>query len=60
MSLFPCRDAIIITVADALTAVYIGFAFFAVMGHVAYLRGVTVDAFQSSGAKNLCRIYRHY
>ncbi|XP_046371166.2 sodium- and chloride-dependent glycine transporter 1-like [Haliotis rufescens] len=43
------RDVLIIVAADVATAVFVGFAFFAIMGHVAYLRGVTVEAFQSSG-----------
>ncbi|XP_046562023.1 sodium- and chloride-dependent GABA transporter 3-like [Haliotis rubra] len=43
------RDAVTLVAAVALTSVYIGFAFFAIMGHVAYQRGVTVEAFQSSG-----------
>ncbi|XP_067650071.1 sodium- and chloride-dependent glycine transporter 1-like isoform X2 [Haliotis asinina] len=43
------RDVLIIVAADVVTAVYVGFAFFAIMGHVAHLRGVAVDAFQSSG-----------
>ncbi|XP_048247803.1 sodium- and chloride-dependent glycine transporter 2-like [Haliotis rufescens] len=43
------RDALSVVAVDALTSVYIGLAFFAIMGHVAHLRGVTVEAFQSSG-----------
>ncbi|XP_067648981.1 sodium- and chloride-dependent GABA transporter 3-like [Haliotis asinina] len=43
------RDALILGTAVALTSIYIGFAFFAIMGHVAHLRGVTVDSFQYSG-----------
>ncbi|XP_067649956.1 sodium-dependent dopamine transporter-like isoform X2 [Haliotis asinina] len=43
------RDALSVVGADVFSAVYIGLAFFAVMGHVAHLRGVTVEAFQSSG-----------
>ncbi|XP_067649931.1 sodium- and chloride-dependent GABA transporter 3-like [Haliotis asinina] len=43
------RDALVLTTAIALTTMYMGFAFFAIMGHVAYLRGVTVDSFQYSG-----------
>ncbi|XP_067649486.1 sodium-dependent dopamine transporter-like isoform X2 [Haliotis asinina] len=43
------RDAVIICLIDSLTNVFFGFAFFCVLGHVAYQRGVTVEAFQSSG-----------
>ncbi|XP_067649900.1 sodium-dependent dopamine transporter-like [Haliotis asinina] len=43
------RDAIIICLMDSLTNIFFGFAFFSVVGHVAYRRGVTVEAFQSSG-----------
>ncbi|XP_067649872.1 sodium- and chloride-dependent glycine transporter 1-like [Haliotis asinina] len=43
------RDAVTLVVATALTSVYGGFAFFAIMGHVAHVRGVTVDTFQYSG-----------
>ncbi|XP_046559157.1 sodium- and chloride-dependent betaine transporter-like [Haliotis rubra] len=43
------RDALVLVTAVALTTMYMGFAFFAIMGHVAHLRGVTVDSFQYSG-----------
>ncbi|XP_067649480.1 sodium- and chloride-dependent GABA transporter 3-like isoform X2 [Haliotis asinina] len=43
------RDAIIICMMDSLTNVFFGFAFFSVVGHVAFQRGVTVEEFQSSG-----------
>ncbi|XP_048241958.1 sodium-dependent dopamine transporter-like [Haliotis rufescens] len=32
-----------------LCLIFVGFAFFAIIGHVAYLRGVPVEAFESSG-----------
>ncbi|XP_046350043.2 sodium-dependent dopamine transporter-like isoform X1 [Haliotis rufescens] len=43
------RDAIIICLMDSLSNVFFGFAFFSIVGHVAFQRGVTVEAFQSSG-----------
>ncbi|XP_048241830.1 sodium- and chloride-dependent creatine transporter 1-like [Haliotis rufescens] len=43
------RDSIIVCIGDMLVTLLIGFAFFAIIGHVAYQRGVTVEAFESSG-----------
>ncbi|XP_046573549.1 sodium- and chloride-dependent GABA transporter 3-like [Haliotis rubra] len=43
------RDAIRICLIDTLSNVFFGFAFFCIVGHVAFQRGVTVEAFQSSG-----------
>ncbi|XP_067649642.1 sodium- and chloride-dependent creatine transporter 1-like isoform X2 [Haliotis asinina] len=43
------RDAILICLMDCFASIFIGFAFFACVGHVAYLRGVNVEAFESSG-----------
>ncbi|XP_071101983.1 sodium- and chloride-dependent GABA transporter 3-like [Haliotis cracherodii] len=43
------RDAIIFCLMDSLSNVFFGFAFFSTVGHVAFQRGVTVEAFQSSG-----------
>ncbi|XP_046551259.1 sodium- and chloride-dependent neutral and basic amino acid transporter B(0+)-like [Haliotis rubra] len=43
------RDAILVCLMDCFASIFIGFAFFACVGHVAYLRGVKVDAFESSG-----------
>ncbi|XP_046572916.1 sodium- and chloride-dependent glycine transporter 1-like [Haliotis rubra] len=43
------RDAVVCSLVDALSGVFIGFAFFSIIGHVAHLRGVEVDAFASSG-----------
>ncbi|XP_046573584.1 sodium- and chloride-dependent glycine transporter 2-like [Haliotis rubra] len=43
------RDAIIICLMDSLSNVFFGFAFFCIVGHVAFQRGVTVEAFESSG-----------
>ncbi|XP_048247804.1 sodium-dependent dopamine transporter-like [Haliotis rufescens] len=43
------RDVLIVSIADMLCLIFVGFAFFAIIGHVAYLRGVPVEAFESSG-----------
>ncbi|XP_067648993.1 sodium- and chloride-dependent glycine transporter 1-like [Haliotis asinina] len=43
------RDAVVCSLFDALSGIFIGFAFFSIIGHVAHLRGVDVDAFASSG-----------
>ncbi|XP_071101978.1 sodium- and chloride-dependent glycine transporter 2-like [Haliotis cracherodii] len=43
------RDVIIVCLMDSLSNVFFGFAFFSIVGHAAYQRGVTVDAFESSG-----------
>ncbi|XP_046560239.1 sodium-dependent noradrenaline transporter-like [Haliotis rubra] len=43
------RDVLIVSIADMLCLILVGFAFFAIIGHVAYLRGVPVEAYESSG-----------
>ncbi|XP_071101920.1 sodium- and chloride-dependent glycine transporter 1-like [Haliotis cracherodii] len=43
------RDAIVVCIGDMLVTILIGFAFFAIIGHVAYQRGVPIEAFESSG-----------
>ncbi|XP_071102890.1 sodium- and chloride-dependent glycine transporter 1-like [Haliotis cracherodii] len=43
------RDAVVVCVVDSLSTVFIGFAFFAIVGHVAFKSGVAVEAFESSG-----------
>ncbi|XP_067649008.1 sodium- and chloride-dependent glycine transporter 2-like [Haliotis asinina] len=43
------RDVLIVSIADMLSLILVGFAFFAIIGHVAYLRGVPVEAYESSG-----------
>ncbi|XP_067649831.1 sodium-dependent dopamine transporter-like [Haliotis asinina] len=43
------RDVLIVSIADMLCLIFVGFAFFAIIGHVAYLRGVPVESYESSG-----------
>ncbi|XP_046554433.1 sodium- and chloride-dependent taurine transporter-like [Haliotis rubra] len=43
------RDAILSGIVDMFGLILTGFAFFAIMGHVAYQLGVPVEAFESSG-----------
>ncbi|XP_071085624.1 sodium-dependent noradrenaline transporter-like [Haliotis cracherodii] len=43
------KNAVLLCLADSLSAILTGFAFFTIVGHVAYIRGVNVDAFESSG-----------
>ncbi|XP_067670400.1 sodium-dependent noradrenaline transporter-like [Haliotis asinina] len=43
------KNAVLLCLVDSLTAVVTGFAFFTIVGHVAYMRGVRVDALESSG-----------
>ncbi|XP_048243224.1 sodium- and chloride-dependent GABA transporter 3-like [Haliotis rufescens] len=43
------RDALVMCLIDCFSSIFIGLAFFACVGHVAYLRGVNVAAFESSG-----------
>ncbi|XP_046373106.2 sodium- and chloride-dependent GABA transporter 3-like [Haliotis rufescens] len=43
------RDAIVVCVVDLVSTIFVGFSFFAIVGHVAYKSGVTVEAFESSG-----------
>ncbi|XP_048245862.1 sodium- and chloride-dependent betaine transporter-like isoform X2 [Haliotis rufescens] len=51
------RDAILICLMDSLSTVFFGFAFFSIVGHVAFRRGVTVEAFQSSGFDLIFIVY---
>ncbi|XP_046555674.1 sodium- and chloride-dependent glycine transporter 1-like [Haliotis rubra] len=43
------RDAVCVCIVDLLVTILVGFSFFSIIGHVAYQRGVTVEAFASSG-----------
>ncbi|XP_067669087.1 sodium- and chloride-dependent glycine transporter 1-like isoform X2 [Haliotis asinina] len=43
------KNAVLLCLVDSLTAVITGFAFFTIVGHAAYMRGVRVDALESSG-----------
>ncbi|XP_067649318.1 sodium-dependent dopamine transporter-like [Haliotis asinina] len=43
------KDAILVTLIDMISTILFGFAFFAVIGHVAYKRGMSVADFESSG-----------
>ncbi|XP_046333408.2 sodium-dependent dopamine transporter-like [Haliotis rufescens] len=43
------KDAIQVTLIDMISTIIFGFAFFAVIGHVAYKRGLSVEDFESSG-----------
>ncbi|XP_046582923.1 sodium- and chloride-dependent GABA transporter 1-like isoform X2 [Haliotis rubra] len=43
------KDAIVTCLVDALTCVFVGFACFSIIGHIAHLRGLSVEHFQSSG-----------
>ncbi|XP_071101901.1 sodium- and chloride-dependent creatine transporter 1-like [Haliotis cracherodii] len=43
------RDAVWVCIVDLLATILVGFSFFSIIGHVAYQRGVTVEAFASSG-----------
>ncbi|XP_046555641.1 sodium- and chloride-dependent glycine transporter 1-like [Haliotis rubra] len=43
------RDSIAMCLTDALTTIFVGFSVFGIIGHVAYIRGLDVEAFQSSG-----------
>ncbi|XP_048244801.1 sodium- and chloride-dependent GABA transporter 3-like [Haliotis rufescens] len=43
------RDAVCVCIVDMLATILVGFSFFSIIGHVAYQRGVTVEAFASSG-----------
>ncbi|XP_046555640.1 sodium- and chloride-dependent GABA transporter 3-like [Haliotis rubra] len=43
------RDSIAMCLTDALTTIFVGFSVFSIIGHVAYIRGLDVEAFQSSG-----------
>ncbi|XP_046582883.1 sodium-dependent noradrenaline transporter-like [Haliotis rubra] len=43
------KDAIVTCLVDALSGVFIGFACFAIIGHIANLQGLSVEDFQSSG-----------
>ncbi|XP_067649940.1 sodium- and chloride-dependent glycine transporter 1-like [Haliotis asinina] len=43
------RDSIAMCLMDALTTIFVGFSVFGIIGHVAYIRGLDVKAFQSSG-----------
>ncbi|XP_046561284.1 sodium-dependent dopamine transporter-like [Haliotis rubra] len=43
------RDSIVMCLVDAISCIYVGFSVFAIIGHVAHQRGLTVEDFQSSG-----------
>ncbi|XP_067649395.1 sodium- and chloride-dependent GABA transporter 1-like [Haliotis asinina] len=43
------KDAIVTCLLDALTCVFVGFASFSIIGHVAHLRGLSMEDFHSSG-----------
>ncbi|XP_067649010.1 sodium- and chloride-dependent glycine transporter 2-like [Haliotis asinina] len=43
------RDALIVSIADMFSLIVVGFAFFAIIGHVAYLRGVPMHYVYISG-----------
>ncbi|XP_046581655.1 sodium- and chloride-dependent GABA transporter 1-like [Haliotis rubra] len=43
------RDAVVVCIGDMLVTLLIGFAFFAIIGHVSYQRGLPVEEFESSG-----------
>ncbi|XP_048247388.1 sodium- and chloride-dependent GABA transporter 3-like [Haliotis rufescens] len=43
------RDSIVMCLVDAVSCIYVGFSVFAIIGHVAHQRGLTVEDFQSSG-----------
>ncbi|XP_046545789.1 sodium-dependent noradrenaline transporter-like [Haliotis rubra] len=43
------KNAVMLCLVDSLSAVITGFAFFTIVGHIAYMRGVSVDALESSG-----------
>ncbi|XP_071102920.1 sodium-dependent dopamine transporter-like [Haliotis cracherodii] len=43
------KDAVVTCMADALTGVFVGFACFSIIGHIAHLRGLSMEDFESSG-----------